>query len=93
MAEAATLRQAGLKLDVTAANRHIGPWLQDIANARVHGTTGEIPNVRLHVEREHLRPLPVTAPPIRAARSVRVPVPFESLQHPLSVYDALLEVA
>src|ERR1700734_468974 len=25
---AATLKQAGLKLDVTAANSHIGPWLQ-----------------------------------------------------------------
>jgi len=96
---AATLRQAGLKLDVTAANCHIGPWLQDIANARVHGTTGEIPNVRLQLEREHLRPLPANAPPIapiapiRAGSGTRVPPPFESLQHPLSVYDALLEVA
>ena len=90
---AATLKQAGLKLDVTAANAHIGPWLQDIANARVHGTTGEIPNERLQIEREHLRPLPVSAPPIRAARGGRVPMPYESLQHPLSVYDALLEVA
>lgn len=90
---AATLKQAGLKLDVTAANAHIGPWLQKIANARVHGTTREIPNERLQLEREHLRPLPVTAPPIRATRGVRVPPPYESLQHPLSVYDALLEVA
>lgn len=90
---AATLKQAGLRLDVTAANAHIGPWLQQIANARVHGTTGEVPNERLQLEREHLRPLPVTAAPIRAARGVRVPPPYESLQHPLSVYDALLEVA
>jgi transposase len=36
---AATLKQAGLKLDLTAANAHIGPWLQSVANARVHGTT------------------------------------------------------
>lgn len=90
---AATLKQAGLKLDVTAANAHIGPWLQQIANARVHGTTGEVPNARLQLEREHLRPLPVTTLPISAARGARVPVPYESLQHPLSVYDALLEVA
>jgi len=93
---AATLKQAGLKLDVTAANSHIGPWLQGIANARVHGTTGEIPNVRLQLEREKLQPLPVSVaatPPIPVVRGTHVPLPYESLQHPLSVYDALLEVA
>jgi transposase len=93
---AATLKQAGLKLDVTAANSHIGPWLQAVANARVHGTTGEVPNVRLQIEREHLQPLPVSvaaSPPIRVVCDSRVPLPYESLQHPLSVYESLLEVA
>ena len=93
---AATLKQAGLKLDVTAANCHIGPWLQTVANARVHGTTGEVPNVRLQLEREHLQPLPVSvaaSPPIPVVRSARLPLPYESLQHPLSVYESLLEVA
>jgi hypothetical protein len=34
------------------------------------------------------------APALKAAVAVplQVPVPIESLQHPLSVYDALLEV-
>src|SRR5436190_2543182 len=93
---AATLKQAGLKLDVTAANAHIGPWLQGVANARVHATTGEVPNVRLQLERTKLQPLPVTvhsSPPIAVARRAAVPVPYESLQHPLAVYDSLLEVA
>ena len=93
---AATLKQSGLKLDVTAANAHIGPWLQNVANARVHGTTGEVPNVRMELERTKLQPLPVTVhagEPITVARRTAVPVPFESLQHPLSVYQALLEVA
>jgi transposase len=93
---AATLKQAGLKLDLTAANSHIGPWLQNVANARVHGTTGEVPNVRLQLEREKLQALPVNvaaSPPIRVARGLLVPLPYESLQHPLSVYDSLLEVA
>jgi len=93
---AATLKQAGLKLDLTAANAHIGPWLQNVANARIHGTTGEVPNVRLQLEREKLQPLPVSVaadPPIRVARASLLPVPYESLQHPLSVYDSLLEVA
>ena len=93
---AATLKQAGLRLDLSSANSHIGPWLQNVANARVHGTTGEIPNVRLQLERERLQPLPVSvgvSAPIRIARSCSVPLPYESLQHPLSVYDALLEAA
>lgn len=93
---AATLKQAGLKLDVTAANSHIGPWLQRVANARVHGTTGEVPNDRLQLEREKLRPLPVSvaaSPPISIAQGALQPMPYESLQHPLSVYEALLEVA
>lgn len=97
---AATLKQSGaLKLDVIAANAHIGPWLQQVANARVHGTTGEIPNERLQLERQKLLSLPVTVaslpptPPIRVRRAEQVPPPFESLQHPLSVYDSLLEVA
>ena len=93
---AATLKQAGLKLDLTAANSHIGPWLQNVANARVHGTTGEVPNVRLQLEREKLQALPVSVAaslPIRVVRGSLVPMPYESLQHPLSVYDSLLEVA
>jgi len=93
---AATLKQAGLKLDLTAANSHIGPWLQNVANARVHGTTGEVPNVRLQLEREKLQALPVSvagSSPIRVARGSLVPMPYESLQHPLSVYDSLLEMA
>ncbi len=93
---AATLKQSSLKLDHIAANAHIGPWLQSVANARVHGTTHEIPNERMQLERQRLQPLPVTiaaAPPIRVSRGAQVPPPFESLQHPLSVYESLLEVA
>lgn len=93
---AATLKQSGLMLDHIAANAHIGPWLQSVANARVHGTTEEIPNERLQLERARLQPLPITLAanrPIRVARDAQVPPPFESLQHPLSVYESLLEVA
>ena len=91
---AATLKQAGLKLDVVAANAHIGPWLTEVANQRVHATTREQPCARLVVEREQLRPLPMVSvanPVIRGARDT-VPVPYESLRHPLSVYESLLEV-
>lgn len=91
---AASLKQGGLTLDVNAANAHIGRWLSEIANTRIHATTGERPDRRLALERTALLPLPaVTQMPPPAPLSLRV-LPVESLQHPLSVYDALLaEVA
>jgi len=90
---AATLHQAGLKLDVTAANAHIGPWLQQVANARVHATTHEVPHDRLRVERTKLQALPILPELPRPALYLSAPMPYESLQHPLSVYQSLLEVA
>ena len=93
---AATLQQSGLAFDHIAANAHIGPWLQSVANARIHGTTQEMLNERLQIERQHFLPLPVTVaanPPIRVGRASKGPPPFESLQHPLSAYESLLEVA
>lgn len=91
---AATLKSAGLILDVSTANAHIGRWLDEVAHPRVHGTTGESPAKRLREERAALLPLPLRssagAPvPLRLDR----PLPHESLQHPLSVYDRLLEGA
>src|SRR5690606_7665133 len=43
---AATLKQAGLRFDVTAANAHIGRWLTEVADQRLHGTTRERPAKR-----------------------------------------------
>ena len=84
----ATLKLTGLQLDVHTANGYVGKWLSQKANARVHGTTGDIPNARLHEEQDALLPLPIRS----GSESVPVqintqPVPIESLQHPLSVYD------
>ena len=90
---AATLKSAGLKLDAAAANLHIGRWLTDIANARVHATTKERPDHRLVPERSALLPLPTRVVVPTAAPPTSRPLPIESLQHPLSVYDNLLEVA
>jgi transposase InsO family protein len=89
---AATLRSSGLKLDVEAANAHIGRWLSEIANVRRHATTGERPAVLLATEQAALLPLPTQAPALAVPDNRRV-LPRESLQHPLAVYDALLEVA
>lgn len=89
---AATLKQAGLELDVDTANARIGAWLHDVAHQRIHGTTGEQPQVRLSKERWCLQPLPSDkdwVEPLPTARHT-CPMPVESLQHPLMVYDALL---
>ena len=90
---AATLNQAGLRLDVPTANAHIGPWLERVAHQRIHGTTGIKPQVLLDQERFQLNPLPSQSK--QAVQQISIaarPVPRESFQHPLSSYDRLLEV-
>ena len=89
---AATLKSSSLKLDAIAANVHIGRWLSEIANARVHATTKERPDRRLALERAALLPLRISVVVPTPAPS-SMPMPIESLQHPLSVYDTLLQVA
>ncbi|SOQ16341.1 ISPsy4, transposase [Pseudomonas syringae pv. persicae] len=91
---AATLKSAGLTLDVVTANAHIGQWLDEVAHQRIHGTTGVQPAVRLAQEQQVLLPLPTQSlrpHPAQGLRLGRV-LPYESLQHPLSVYEQLLEV-
>jgi hypothetical protein len=87
------LRGVALTLDVETATQKVRRWLNDVANARTHGTTNAVPRVRLSAERPHLLPLPPPYPgrpilnaPQRLADWRTVP----PLQHPLSIYDALL---
>lgn len=86
---AATLEASGLRLDAGIANVQVRRWLDEVANARVHATTKAVPAMRLAEERAVMLP----APALRATACVpqQVAVPVESLQHPLAVYDALLE--
>ena len=90
---AATLKQSGLILDVDTANGQIGAWLEEIAQQRIHGTTGEKPQALLDKERLQLLPLPVLAEEKSNLQPKNGPtaLPVESLQHPLSLYDQLLE--
>lgn len=83
---AATIEANGLRLDAALANVHVRRWLDEVANARVHATTKAVPAVRLAEERAvMLAALALAAPtPV----SLRVALPIESLQHPLTVYDA-----
>jgi transposase len=91
----ATLNGVGLQLDMTTANTKIGPWLVNTANARVHQTTQSIPNLRLQEEQAIFLLLPLhngnrKVTPL-AINEESLVMPFESLQHPLSNYDQLLE--
>ena len=93
---ASRYRQLGTPLDLETLNGELSGWLAHKANARIHGTTGEVPAERLAAEQAALQRLParrlggaVSSPP--ADRTFHSAFPLESLQHPLSVYDALLE--
>ncbi len=92
---AASLKQSGLALDVEVANGQVGHWLADIAHQRIHGTTGQKPQVLLDHERLSLMPLPLAQRLVAQdkPRSNAQALPIESLQHPLSTYDQLLGVA
>lgn len=90
---AASLKQVGLQLDITVANARIGPWLEEVAHQRIHGTTGQKPQVLLDEERFELLPLPErsVAKEVQPSIALCSAMPIESIQHPLSVYDQLLE--
>lgn len=87
---AATLEAGGLRLDADLANLHVRRWLDEVANARLHATTKAVPAVRLVEERAVMLAAPALEAPVPVRQ--RVALPIESLQHPLAVYDALLEV-
>lgn len=90
--------QLGQSLDLAALNVEFAHWLRQTANNRKHGTTGVVPTHRLLIETEALQSLPPNYANGRerqgcAPERVRVQSwPVEPLQHPLSVYQALLEV-
>ena len=45
-----------------ALQAHVAHWMREIADVRVHGTTGETPLARFERETAALRPLPAKAP-------------------------------
>jgi transposase len=88
----ATMRQAGLRPDKAAANAAVARWLREVANARVHATTGEIPAERLPIETVRLQALPAPYGGRSARRRAALPArkAIMGYQHPLAVYDELL---
>jgi hypothetical protein len=88
----ATFRAQNLQLDVVSANGAIGPWLNNVANERIHATTLVKPNVRLAEEKQYLLPLPISNPVAQAVLPAdnNRPIPVESIQHPLNIYDQFM---
>ncbi|MDF5668209.1 hypothetical protein P3744_27365 [Vibrio parahaemolyticus] len=71
--------------------------MQEIAHKRTHGTTGERPDKLLAVEQKHLQSLPASIslelePELKEIVAT-APPSNESLsfQHPMSVYDEILQ--
>jgi hypothetical protein len=92
----ASMRQAGVAPDKHAANAAVTRWLREVANARVHATTKEVPADRMVTEQPMLQGLaaPYTGRSARALLPMQTRKPIVGYQHPLSVYEGLLpEVA
>jgi transposase len=82
-------------LDAALLNREVRDWLTDVANCRIHATLKERPIDRFVTERQSLRalPLPYAGQNFTAKEppQIIVPMPIESFQHPLSVYELAAE--
>lgn len=87
----ATQRQAGVMPDKHSANAAVARWLREVANARVHATTEEIPAERLIIERPALQglPAPYRGHSVRTSMAAPERKPVVGYQHALSVYDEL----
>jgi transposase len=95
---ASRLAQDGLYLDTGTANAEVRRWLRDIANVRIHGTTGQRPMDLLVREQRQLQTIALpwqAALPTSIAPSPAEPLRYDArpLQHRLSVYQSLLAEA
>lgn len=94
---AVTLKQSGLIFDCDYGNASVGYWLQEHAHKRIHGTTGERPGKLLTLEQQHLQKLPKSMC-LELLPNIKENIPTVppcdeslSLQHPMSVYDEILQ--
>ncbi len=86
---------------MATANTEVWRWLREVADMRLHGTTGLQLGAQLLIEQKSLQSLP---PPYPALVRASVPASgrelrerfhdwLSPLQHPLSVYDQMMGVA
>ena len=93
------LKANDVLLDDDTANIEVIKWLKNVADLRVHGTTGKIPGEVFQEEQKHLQALPPPYNEIsRALPSATQAVNWQMLedaqeiniQHPLSIYEQLI---
>lgn len=88
----AEFKQRDEALTLAIVNARFARWQTEVANQRIHGTTGERPCDRLALERTRLLPLPgvVVPPSVREVQAVAVPPlrPAKPLQRPLAAYES-----
>jgi hypothetical protein len=85
----ASVRRAGLQPDKHAANAAVARWLREVANARVHATTGDIPVARLPIETISL-PALCDEQSARGRASPPAHKAIMAYQHPLAISDELI---
>ncbi|MFT7261268.1 MAG: hypothetical protein ACI9MS_003142 [Glaciecola sp.] len=84
----ASLKQAGLALDIDTASGQVGQWFHDVAHQRIHGKTQQKPEVLLIKEKLALSELPEKPIADNAIAAVTYhALLIVSFQHPLSFYD------
>ena len=85
----------GLTVDRDTANVRVSTWLREVANARVHATTGEVPLVRLEQERKHLQAIATPWPGVieRPQAEATPLIKPRGYQHSLRVYEELITPA
>jgi transposase len=86
----ARFKSSGLLVDAETANIEVARWLREVANVRIHADLKERPVDRFMDERDTLQPYEGTIVNLETRPITKVPIPTESLQHPLSAYDALV---
>lgn len=102
---ASRLSMEGLKLDIDTANAEVRYWLRNVANARIHGTTGRVPLQQLQEEQATLIPLQtywrgtlprqvqtISPPSHKKPAPEAAPLAFydaQPFQHRLRTYDEL----
>jgi transposase len=89
---ASRLQGQGLLLDAATANVHVGQWLREVANSRIHAETKERPVDRFEREAEHL----LARGPAWSDLGSSIPADLRGIivpQHDLSVYDAIGRLA
>ncbi len=86
----ARFKSSGLLVDAETSNLEVSRWLREVANVRIHADLKERPVDRFSDERDTLQPYEGTIVNLEILPVTKVPIPTESLQHPLSAYDALV---